>query len=108
VEPFVAIVVLVIVVVFGIIFVQFGKGVAEWVDNNRRPIERALATVTAKRSEIRGMTSPVRTDYYVTFELDTGDRQEFQVSGREFGLLSEGDRGCLVFQGTRYHGFERE
>ena len=27
---------------------------------------------------------------------------EFSVSGREYGLLVEGDTGRLTFQGTRY------
>lgn len=48
------------------------------------------------------------TTYYVTFQVDSGDRMEFSVSGQEYGLLAEGDRGKLTFQGTRYLGFERE
>ena len=38
----------------------------------------------------------------------TADRMEFHVAGHEFGLLVEGDRGILSFQGTRYLGFERK
>ena len=30
------------------------------------------------------------------------------MSGTEYGLLIEGDKGNLSFQGTRYLGFERE
>lgn len=33
---------------------------------------------------------------------------EFAMDGAEYGLLAEGDRGRLTFQGTRYLGFERE
>ena len=29
------------------------------------------------------------------------------MAGHEFGMLVEGDRGKLTFQGTRYLGFER-
>jgi len=29
------------------------------------------------------------------------------VAGQEFGMLIEGDRGMLSFQGTRYLGFDR-
>ena len=32
---------------------------------------------------------------------------ELHVSGSEYGMLAEGDRGFLTFQGTRYLGFER-
>ena len=45
------------------------------------------------------------TRYYVTFQVESGDRMEFSVSGREYGLLVEGDTGRLTFQGTRYLGF---
>ena len=45
--------------------------------------------------------------YYVTFQMESGDRMEFQVSGIEYGMLAEGDTGELTFQGTRYLAFER-
>ena len=48
------------------------------------------------------------TSYYVTFEVESGDRMEFLMAGHEYGLLMEGDKGKLSFQGTRYLGFERE
>lgn len=30
------------------------------------------------------------------------------MTGPEYGMLAEGDRGRLTFQGTRYVSFERE
>lgn len=45
--------------------------------------------------------------YYVTFEVESGDRMEFSVYGKEYGMLAEGDEGKLTFQGSRYLGFER-
>ena len=33
---------------------------------------------------------------------------ELHVAGHEFGMLIEGDRGMLTFQGTRYLSFERK
>ena len=48
------------------------------------------------------------TSYYVTFQVESGDRMEFRVSGSEYGTYIEGDTGKLSFQGTRYLGFERE
>lgn len=47
------------------------------------------------------------TRYYATFQVESGDRMELAVSGPEYGMLAEGDRGTLTFQGTRYLGFER-
>ena len=43
----------------------------------------------------------------LTFQVDSGDRMELYMAGHKFGLLLEGDRGNLTFQGTRYLGFER-
>ena len=47
------------------------------------------------------------TTYYVTFQVESGDRMELAVDGEDYGMLVEGDRGRLSFQGTRYLGFER-
>ena len=54
---------------------------------------------------IKGCTSS--TIYYVTFQVESGDRMEFSVSGTEYGMLVEGDEGRLTFQGTRYLSFLR-
>ena len=45
------------------------------------------------------------TTYYVTFQVESGDRMEMLVSGMEYGMLVEGDYGKLTFQGTRYLDF---
>ena len=47
------------------------------------------------------------TTYYVTFQVESGDRMELTVSGSDYGMLVEGDIGKLNFQGTRYLGFQR-
>lgn len=47
------------------------------------------------------MTSSYTT-YYVTFEVESGDRIELIVPDREYGLMVEGD------QGTRYISFDRQ
>ncbi len=43
----------------------------------------------------------------MTFQVESGDRMEFSVTGSEYGMLAEGDTGKLSFQGTRYLSFER-
>ena len=58
-------------------------------------------------SGAHGFHSTSSTSYYVTFQVESGDRMELQVSGREYGMLAEGDIGKLTFQGTRYLSFER-
>ncbi|QHT61986.1 DUF2500 domain-containing protein [Paenibacillus lycopersici] len=53
------------------------------------------------------MTSIIFRIHYITFEVESGDRMEFQVTGEESGMLVEGDQGKLTFRGTRYKGFQR-
>lgn len=52
-------------------------------------------------------TSLRYTSYYVTFETDCGERMELRVRGSEYGMLVEGDRGRLTFQGTWFVSFQR-
>jgi hypothetical protein len=106
------IVLVVIAVVFLAITVQIAGGLALWVRNNRMPVESVPARVVAKRTDTWGSgglhtRGRVRTLYFATFELKTGDRLEFELHGRDYGLLVEGDEGMLTYQGTRYQGFQR-
>ncbi|NLY46651.1 MAG: DUF2500 domain-containing protein [Tissierella sp.] len=107
---------LVFILVFGIILVTIIRGVGEWSSINKQPILNVDAKVVSKRTNVsRGhhnhgghVHSSSSTTYYATFEVQSGDRMEFKVSGKEYGLMAEGDLGNLIFQGTRYHGFDRE
>ena len=100
--------------VFGTIFVTFIRGIGEWNKNNHSPRLTVPATVVTKRTQVgrrhhhhaNGHThSSSYTHYYVTFQVESGDRMEFQVDGSEYGMLVEGDVGQVSFQGTRYLGF---
>lgn len=100
-------------IVFLIAFVVIlGKNIAQWFKNNNSPRLSVNATVVAKRTSIshhhnhHGATSH-STAYYVTFQVDSGDRMELNVPYNEIGYLVEGDKGILHFQGTRYLGFDR-
>ena len=97
------------VLVFGIIIVTMVRGVGEWNKNNQSPKLTVPVTVVAKRSDVhRGIeTMHTFTSYYVTFQVESGDRMEFEVSDMEYGMLAEGDSGELTFQGTRYLSFQR-
>lgn len=84
--------------------------------NNKSPRIAVPATIVAKRTHmsghhhshgIEGMHHSHSTYYYVTFQMDTGDRMELHVPRNEVGLLVEGDHGMLTFQGSRYLSFER-
>ena len=105
---------LVFVLVIGIFIVVAIKGIRQWNKNNHSPKLTVPATVVAKRTNISHYHSGAgvhhtthSTSYYVTFQVESGDRIELYVAGHEYGLLIEGDQGRVTFQGTRYLGFER-
>ena len=90
--------------------------------NDQSPRVTADVKVVSKRMEVGGNRSNRRmgadgmmenghsysySDYFVTFEFNSGDRLELPVDGSDYGLLVEGDQGKLTFQGTRYLGFAR-
>jgi len=96
-------------VVIAIIVVSAVKGMATWSSNEQKPRLRVHASVVAKRTQTSGGNQTmVSTNYYATFEVESGDRMEFRLNGSEYGELAEGDRGMLDFQGTRFQGFTRE
>ena len=103
---------IVFIIVFGIIIFTAIKGLSVWSTNNRAPREQQRAFVLTKRTEVRHRSgnnnNGTATNYFVTFESTNGNRKEFQVNGKEYGLVAEGDIGTLDFQGTRFHSFSRE
>lgn len=112
-------------VVFGmiatVIVVNLVKDTREWNQNNHSPRLTVSSKIVGKRVEVsctqhpvggdasgsHGMQTMSSTVHYVTFQVESGDRMEFRVDGREYRLLTEGDFGKLSFQGTRFLDFER-
>lgn len=107
--PFFFIVIFVIVI--GMFIYTIGSGARQWSKNNHSPVLTVEADIVAKRMSVShhrnndNMSSS--STYFVTFQVDSGDRIELMVPDREYGMLVEGDKGKLTFQGTRYRGFER-
>ena len=107
---------LMFVLVFGFMIVTLVRGIGEWNKNNHSPKLTVPATIVEKRSDVhrypvstgKVQTMHTSTYYYATFQVESGDRMELAVSGAEYGMLAEGDRGMLTFQGTRYLNFHRE
>ena len=103
------------IVVFVIIFILFltvfvlvlVRGVRQAHRNNQSPVLVIEALVVSKRQHISRTYEHLSTSSYATFEAETGSRMELELSATDFGLLAEGDRGRLTFQGTRYLGFQR-
>ena len=118
------IVVLGFILVFGLIIFRVVQGAKTWKKNNDSPVLTVSAKVVTKRSDVNyhhhnnNMTNNMpnntmdmgysSTDYYVTFEVPSGDRMEFHVPDVEYGMVTEGDHGNLTFQGTRFLSFERD
>lgn len=81
-----------------------------WSRNNASPRLSVPATVVTKRRahHHNAGTHTSSTTYYATFQFESGDRLELRLPWRDAGLIAEGDRGILHFQGTRYLGFDRD
>ena len=98
------------------------RGIGEWNKNNHSPKLTVPVVVVAKRTKVsrhrhanagdasgaHGYHTSTSTSFYVTFQVESGDRMELHVSGTQFGLMVEGDRGMLTFQGTRFLDFQRQ
>lgn len=102
--------------VIGMMIAMFVHIVKEKRKNDASPRLSVPATVVTKRTNVshrhhRGANDmdycTTDTTYYVTFQVESGDRMELRMTGRDYGMLFEGDRGTLHFQGTRYLGFDR-
>lgn len=107
---------IVFVLVAGAFIVTAVKGISTWNKNNHSPRLTVDAKVVSKRISVSHhtnaagvngcSTTTTSTSYYVTFQVDSGDRMELSVKGSVYGMLVEGDVGKLTFQGTRYLSFE--
>lgn len=110
------------ILIFIMIIFTLAKGISTWHKNNNSPRLTVSARIVAKRqnttyqnhpnagdtSGAHGYHTTCSTTYYVTFQVESGDRIEMSVSGSEYGKLTEGDEGKLTFQGTRYLQFNME
>ena len=108
------------ILIFIMIIFTLAKGISTWHKNNNSPRLTVSARIVAKRqnttyhnqpnagdtSGAHGYHTTSSTTYYVTFQVESGDRIEMSVS--EYGKLTEGDEGKLTFQGTRYLQFNME
>ena len=104
---------LVFLFVLGMMLFTVVGNLRRWSKNNASPRLAVPATVAAKRMNVSrhhtdNTMAHTFTTYYVTFQVESGDRMELEVDGSDYGMLVEGDTGKLSFQGTRYLGFERK
>lgn len=71
-------------------------------------ITKRMSVHTYRQADASDMMQSTNTSYFVTFQVESGDRIELMVEGGEYGMLVEGDEGILTFQGSRYLGFARQ
>lgn len=107
---------LVFVLVIGLFIYAVVQAIARKQKNDASPRLTVLARVVSRRQEVthhaRNMNDGVyhtssTTRYFVTFQVESGDRMELQLDGSDFGMIAEGDEGRLSFQGTRFLDFQR-
>ena len=113
--------ILLFVIPFIVVIVMMIVKLSRRSRDERSPLLTVPATVTAKRVDAVHHHNPVAGDttgahgYYLTttqlyrvvFQLDSGERKEFQVSEAEYAGLNEGDTGRLSHQGAIFRSFER-
>lgn len=105
---------LVFMLAFGTIAYTLYRSIKQEHRNNHSPRLTVDAKVVSKRTNYRRSSGTNHTmghghtTYFVTFQVQSGDRMELPVQGHEYGLLVEGDVGQLTFQGKRYLGFQRK
>lgn len=103
----------------GILIFNIVMGIKQWSYNNKQPVLDVRCRVVSKRTKFTNSlghtdangfhhSGSSDTTYYITFEFESTDRIELKVSGKEFGMIVEGDIGVLKFQGTRYLDFKRD
>ncbi|QGQ94090.1 DUF2500 domain-containing protein [Paenibacillus psychroresistens] len=108
---------LVVVIIVAVLLFRVLSSNKQRSYNNKQPVLTVFSKIVSKRSKVSTSSSnnqddhirySTHTTYFATFEVESGDRIEFSIQDREFGLLAEGDQGKLSFQGTRYLSFSRE
>ena len=90
----------------GFVIYNLIRGLIEEESNSRNPQLEVPAVVVSKRFQVFGGENG-GTEYYVTFELEGSEREEFRVNGRQYGRLAERDEGLLVRKGTKFVDFRR-
>lgn len=107
---------LVFVLVIGLFIYAVVQAILRKQKNDASPRLTVQARVVSRRQEVthhaRNMNDGVyhtssTTRYFVTFQVESGDRMELELDGSDFGMLAEGDEGRLSFQGTRFLEFQR-
>ncbi|GIO27927.1 DUF2500 domain-containing protein [Ornithinibacillus bavariensis] len=105
---------IIFIIVIGAFLMTAVKGISQWRKNENSHTLTVFANVTSKRTDVTHIHHSndhhhhSSTSYYATFEFESGDRQEFQITARDYSQIANHDQGKLTFRGTRFLGFERD
>ena len=100
-----------VIIWFALFFYFIVKGIAQFIKNENSPVMTVPATVVDMRRKTHhhhhNHGHHHSHSYHVTFELENAERLELRVLRYDYRDLAIGDSGMLIYQGTRYKGFER-
>lgn len=112
----------IVYVVIGISLIGAFAAVAVVVKNRREqaklPIERIEATVVATRTETKLMNQNFTSgtvdsagayenkQYYADFRIKSNRKLSFRMKRKEWLKLHDGDKGVLVYRGSKWMGWE--
>lgn len=102
-----ALIPLLLLVSFAMVVFIIARGVVQSSRDRSGPVITTPATVLGRRQMLLPGTSTARTAYFATFGLPDGNRIELRVPLDQAGLILEGDRGLLTYQGVFARRFER-
>lgn len=101
------------IVPLGFIVIGITSKIYAWKQINAAdsaPLVTRPAFVTGKRTQVSGggQNSSASTQYYATFEDESGQRDEFRLwGGTMYARLSDGDAGVLFLRGNLAVDFDR-
>ena len=101
---------IIFIAIISIIILTIVSNIKQYAANKSKPVETLPARIIAKRPHTWGGTgdTSAHTSYYMTFEIENGERLEMPVNDHLYGMNVEGDTGMLTHQGTQMISFQRE
>ena len=98
------------------VIVYFVRKVLRWSENNHAELIKQEVTLESVKEKYvilgvrsaNGLSGPISPRrYYLTFSTQEGKKICCQVPENKFISVSEGAKGILTMQGTRFISFER-
>ena len=94
-----------VVIWFILFFYIVGMGIIQFTKNESSPVLTVPAAIVNMRRMTHHSKNHLSHSYHVTFEMEGGERLELRVRWQDYKEFSIGDRGLLIYQGTRFQGF---